>query len=112
MSHNVYLIQTHVMQCVAVCCSVLQCVAVCCSVTQCISYTDTDIGGATEWRRIIGSPKLQVIFHKRATKYTSLLRKMTYKDKGSYESLPPCIALYSLQSPNMTQCMSYTVVNK
>jgi len=26
------------------------------------------------------------IFHKRATKYRSLLRKMTYKDKGSYES--------------------------
>jgi len=26
------------------------------------------------------------IFHKRATKYRSLLRKMTYKHKGSYES--------------------------
>ena len=38
------------------------------------------------WRRLIGSPKLQIIFHKRATKYRSLLRKMTYKDKGSYES--------------------------
>jgi len=33
---------------------------------------------------------LQIIFHKRATKYRSLLRKMTYKDKGSYESSPPC----------------------
>jgi len=42
-------------------------------------------------RRLIGSPKLQIIFHKRATKYRSLLRKMTYKDKGSYESSPPCI---------------------
>ena len=41
-------------------------------------------------RRLIGSPKLQIIFHKRATKYRSLLRKMTYKDKGSYESSPPC----------------------
>jgi len=39
----------------------------------------------TGWRRLIGSPKLQIIFHKRATKYRSLLRKMTYKDKGSYE---------------------------
>ena len=47
---------------------------------------------ATGWRRLIGSPKLQIIFHKRATKYRSLLRKMTYKDKGSYESLPPCTA--------------------
>jgi len=44
----------------------------------------------TGWRRLIGSPKLQIIFHKRATKYRSLLRKITYKDKGSYESLPPC----------------------
>jgi len=38
----------------------------------------------------VGSFKLQIIFHKRATKYRSLLRKMTYKDKGSYESSPPC----------------------
>jgi len=44
---------------------------------------------STGWRRLIGSPKLQIIFHKRATKYRSLLRKMTYKDKGSYESSPP-----------------------
>ena len=34
--------------------------------------------------------KLQIIFHKRATNYRSLLRKMTYKDKGSYESSLPC----------------------
>jgi len=46
---------------------------------------------STGWRLLIGSPKLQVIFHKRATKYRSLLRKMTYKDTGSYESSPPCI---------------------
>jgi len=45
----------------------------------------------TGWRRLIGSPKLQIIFHKRATKYRSLLRKMTCKDKGSYESSPPCM---------------------
>ena len=47
----------------------------------------------TGWRRLIGSPKLQIIFHKRATKYRSLLRKMTYKDKGSYDSTPPCSPL-------------------
>ena len=40
------------------------------------------VGLATGWRRLIGSPKLQIIFHKRATKYRDLLRKMTYKDKG------------------------------
>jgi len=45
---------------------------------------------STGWPRLIGSPKLQIIFHKRATKYRSLLRKMTYKDKGSYEASPPC----------------------
>jgi len=44
----------------------------------------------TGWRRLIGSPKLQISFYKRATKYRSLLRKMTHKDKGSYESSPPC----------------------
>jgi len=47
----------------------------------------------TGWRRLIESPKLQIIFHKRATKYRSLLRKMTYKDKGSYESSPPCTCI-------------------
>ena len=38
---------------------------------------------STCWRRLIGSPKMQIIFHKRATKYMSLLRKMSYLDKGS-----------------------------
>ena len=47
----------------------------------------------TGWRRLIGSPKLQIIFHKRATEFRSLLRKTTYKDKGSYESSPPCICI-------------------
>ena len=51
----------------------------------------------TGWRRLIGSPKLQIIFHKRAIRYRSLLRKMMYKDKGSYESSPPCTwNIYSL----------------
>jgi len=34
--------------------------------------------------------RMKIIFHKRATKYRSLLRRMTYKDKGSYESSPLC----------------------
>jgi len=45
------------------------------------------------WRRLLGSPKLQIIFHKRATKYRSVLREMTHTDKGSYKSLPPCSGL-------------------
>jgi len=64
----------------------LLCVYIC--VRVCIhTYTYFNTG----WRRLIGSPKLQIIFHKRATKYRSLLRKITYKDKGSYESSPPCM---------------------
>ena len=31
-----------------------------------------------------------ITFRKRATNYRALLRKMTYKDKASYESSPPC----------------------
>ena len=67
------------------------------------------------WRRLIGSPKLQIIFHKRATKYRSLLRKMTYKDKGSYESSPLCIidtwcwqiwVLFSFGATTVQQCKS------
>ena len=48
----------------------------------------------TGWRRLIGSPKLQIIFHKRAIKYRALVRQMTYQDKGSYESSPPCMYIY------------------
>ena len=43
-----------------------------------------------EWRRLIGCLKLQVIFRQTATNYRARLRKMTYKDKASYESSPPC----------------------
>ena len=44
----------------------------------------------TGWRRLIGCLKLQVIICKRATNYTALLQKMTYEDKASYGSSPPC----------------------
>jgi len=43
----------------------------------------------------LSSAKLQIIFHKRATKYRLILRKMTYKDKGSYEFPRPCIICYT-----------------
>ena len=45
------------------------------------------------WRRPIGCLKLQVIFHQRATNSRALLREMTYKDKASYDSTPPCSAV-------------------
>jgi len=44
----------------------------------------------TGWRRPIKCLVSLILFHKRATKHRALLREMTYKDKASYESLPPC----------------------
>ena len=54
----------------------------------------------TGWRRLIGSLKLQIIFHKRATKYRPLLWKMTYEDKWSYGFLPPFIDILHDSSIN------------
>jgi len=44
----------------------------------------------TGWRRPIGCLISWITFHKSATKYRALLRKMTYQNKASYESKPPC----------------------
>jgi len=46
--------------------------------------------------RVIGCLKLQIIYRKRATNYGALLRKMTYRDKASYDSTPPCTILLSV----------------
>jgi len=62
----------------------------------------------TGWRRLIGSPKLQIIFHKWATKYRSLLRKMTFKDKASSESSPPC----RLRSDRIFLCVYITLSHR
>jgi len=62
----------------------------------------------TGWRRLIGSPKLQIIFHKRATKYRSLLPKMTYTDKGSYESSAPSTCT-CVEEPHTTSTCGYVV---
>ena len=64
---------------------------VCVHVRACMRFALDLKSSITGWPRLIGSPKLQILFRERATKYRSLLRKMTYKDKGSYESSPPCI---------------------
>jgi len=45
----------------------------------------------TEWQRPLGCPKLQIIFRKRAINYRALLRKMTYEDKASYNSMASSI---------------------
>jgi len=46
----------------------------------------------TGWRRCIGCRKLQVSFLKRATNYTVVLRKVTYKVKHPMHlRMPPCV---------------------
>jgi len=76
-----------VLRCAVCCSSILQWVAVICIVLQCIeSFRHLGTG----WRRLIGCLNLQVIFGKRATNYRALLRKITYKDKVSDDSTPPC----------------------
>jgi len=45
----------------------------------------------TGWRRLIGCLRLQVIFRKRATNLRALFWEMTYEDKASCDSTPPCI---------------------
>jgi len=50
----------------------------------------------TGWRRRIECLELQVIFRKRATNCRALLRKMTYKDKASHGSSPPCTIVCAL----------------
>ena len=56
-----------------------------------LMYTVLSGQCGTGWRRPTGCHQSQVIFRNRATNYRSLLRKMTYKDKASYGSSPPCI---------------------
>ena len=51
-----------------------------------ISHSQFDTG----WRRPIGCLISWITFRKLATNYRALLRKMTYKDKASYDSTPPC----------------------
>jgi len=53
-------------------------------------------GYNTGWRRLIGCLKLQVIFRTRATNHRALLRKITYEDKASYGSSPPCSTVQEL----------------
>jgi len=73
----------------------------------CARLISCEICMPTGWRRLIGSPKLQIIFHKRATKYRSLLRKMTHKDKGAYESSPPCNPIYNYVLQQLLTLLSW-----
>jgi len=57
----------------------------------CLFHTNSTTG----WRTYMGCLQLQVSLCNRATKYRSLLRKMIYQDKSSYQSVPACTS----QSP-------------
>jgi len=61
----------------------------------------------TRWRRLSGCLKLQVTFRKRATSYRALLRKITYNDKLSYDSAPPCRRKHLLSSRRWRKFIMY-----
>jgi len=82
-------------------CNTLQHTATRCNTLQCTPYIHTHLYihlslylpthvYVYRWRRLIGCLQSQVIFRTRANNYWALLRKMTYKDKASYDSTPPC----------------------
>ena len=63
----------------------------------------------TGWQRCIGCLKLQVFFRKRATNYRDLLWKLTYNDKASYESSPPCTQLSSSRTRRLAKEIRFTI---
>ena len=65
----------------------------------------------TGWRRLIGCLKLQVIFHKRATNYTSLVRKVTYEDKACYDSTPPCSTALHSSCTFLRECVALPYIH-
>jgi len=103
--------------CVCVYVFVYVCVSICTYVCVCVCVCGRVSAGVyvcvysprTGWRRLIGCLKLQVIFCKRATNYRALLRKMTYKDKASYESSPPHILFCMCFSMCAHMCVSVRV---
>ena len=58
---------------------------------------------AAGWSRLIRCLKLQVVFRERATNYRALLRKMTYEDKASCDSTPPCSSTHTKKIPRDTE---------
>jgi len=60
----------------------------------------------TGWQRLIGCLKMQVIFRKGATNHRALLRKMTYEDKATYASTPPCTPVFRAINSSRTNLIS------
>ena len=80
------------------------------------TYTHTELYSmqrvstkSTEWRRPIRCLKLRVSFRKSAANNRALLGKMTYEDKASYGSSPPCINKRTPTSTNKDtpECILY-----
>jgi len=85
-----------VMQYVAVRCRLLLCVALCCNM-QCATVSCNSRSPLIKrWfqqqhiHKSFANSCCQISFHKRAINYRSLLWKMTYTEKASYASSPPC----------------------
>ena len=75
---------------------------------RCKSF-DVRFNPSKRWRRLIGSLKLQVIFCKRVTNYTALLRKTTSENKASYDLTPPCGSISSEMSVLSSQMSAHMI---
>ena len=71
-------------------------------------------GGVGGWRHELRSMKLaphiacrklKVSFTKRATNFRAMLRKMTYKDRASYDSTPPLAKRIAREDANLIDYM-------
>ena len=86
-----------VLQYIAVCCSALQSVAECCRVTG--------------WRRLIGSPKSQIIFHKEPLNIGHFCRKWPLKIRDPMSLRHPVSVIACIQfSVHPTQSAQHTGV--
>ena len=74
-----------------------------------LNQTDSRSPTNTGWQRLIGYLKLQIIFCKRTTNYRDLLWKMTYKDKASHGSSPPCITISMSHLTATFSTMQWTI---
>ena len=65
----------------------------------------------TGWQRTIWCRKLQVLFHKRASDYRALLRKMSLKNTASYGFPLPCTHLFDAMQHMLKHTATATLCN-
>ena len=86
---------------------------VACDLDMCEMRVYVCYSGNAGCRRCIGRLKLQISFCKRATNYSTLLRKLTRKHKASYGSLPPFIHKIYMHTTDTFICSNkYTYFRK